>query len=1086
MSRDPGPTPRSPRTPDTPGVGLVAVSLPVTPMSRRPARRWTGRVGATAGVIGLALLAAYHVALPLYAEHAIAVALGERGYTEARFELRRVSLEGIEIADLRLQPDDAAGGPPAYSIAAVAAEYTLAGLIAGRVDSLRVTGVRWPVRLTAGALDFGPLPQSDTSLADLPFERVELRDVVVDITRDVLAWQLVLSGQVVAREGVVTVALDGEAAGEPARIDGSIAEGEAGLRADAALSLGAGITLEALYRQNGDRPDTARVALRGRRQRLDLTLGGQSVVMSDVSAEAITALHGSQVREADATLTAGAITIGDRRLDDVSMHIGRDEDSVTFQLAGRGDGWRLRRLDGSLPDDLGVWRQQREVPLAWQLEGAVTAPVRRVLAEHGVSLTGTGGASWTLIGRGVLRSEPVLRPLDRIADLERPGSWRLDVTEARVRASARSLDVPGDLRLRGAALDVRARGQVSIDGIDLAVQPGSRLEVTRARHRGGGLRLSRGASVAIVDQPARLRITSPGRFVDRAAGSPADSSIASWQVSAPAMQVRITGLEHRAGRRARPLALTGGRASLALWLHGDPERVAIGTRSASRVRIGELSHGQGEDAIRVHGTDLRLARTERPVVELGLQGPRRARIAASLVTMGPASIRGPIAAAISRLQVNVTAGVRRGRWWIDAPVEIALDSLGHRDSAVVATDVTATVPLAWGPTPRDRGEGALRIAAVKWRRLALPGIVAHVRRQGDSYRLQGTAPIARRSSMSWSAEMVLGESRPHGVVEAIAPRFELDAGSPLHRLLVDVAGVRLTGTARLHARVPFGPGSDGGMASLRLAGGALTVVGGEKTVTGVRAEIALDSLLPLRTTGLQRIAWSSVAVGEHVLGRGSVRFRVSGADAIDVERAAIRTGSRTSSRAGAPCDGLLETGPFRVDPRAVDVRIPLRVEGVCLSRWLPVLTGNKVSGEGRLHGQVEVAVRKGRQWKVTPGTGTLRARGGGHFRVLDRETIENTLDRFASTEGSQLPDVRDRIVRSLSDFAYNQLAIELIEIRDESPAPSRTRSTIRVHTRGKGREVPQEIDLTVNITGVDDLLDTMLRPALHGWPGDER
>jgi hypothetical protein len=71
-----------------------------------------------------------------------------------------------------------------------------------------------------------------------------------------------------------------------------------------------------------------------------------------------------------------------------------------------------------------------------------------------------------------------------------------------------------------------------------------------------------------------------------------------------------------------------------------------------------------------------------------------------------------------------------------------------------------------------------------------------------------------------------------------------------------------------------------------------------------------------------------------------------------------------------------------------------------------------------------------------------------------------------STQSQHTKLLEDRLVNALKDFAYRELSFDLIP-RDDG-------LTLQVHVAGKGRKVPQEIDLTARFHGFDQLVDLAL------------
>jgi hypothetical protein len=84
--------------------------------------------------------------------------------------------------------------------------------------------------------------------------------------------------------------------------------------------------------------------------------------------------------------------------------------------------------------------------------------------------------------------------------------------------------------------------------------------------------------------------------------------------------------------------------------------------------------------------------------------------------------------------------------------------------------------------------------------------------------------------------------------------------------------------------------------------------------------------------------------------------------------------------------------------------------------------------------------------------------------------VEAHVARIADASGKHGGVVQQRIVASLKDFAFDQLSFDLVAAGDGLD--------LRTHIAGRGRQVPQELDLNVNLNGFDALVDLALRVQL--------
>ena len=88
--------------------------------------------------------------------------------------------------------------------------------------------------------------------------------------------------------------------------------------------------------------------------------------------------------------------------------------------------------------------------------------------------------------------------------------------------------------------------------------------------------------------------------------------------------------------------------------------------------------------------------------------------------------------------------------------------------------------------------------------------------------------------------------------------------------------------------------------------------------------------------------------------------------------------------------------------------------------------------------------------------------------ILLGETLDKSDTRFTSYK--DLAEAKRRILEALADFEYDRLTFDLAE---EPAAGGR----LSVNTHGKGRvgRRPQELDVTLNFRGVNDVLNEGLK-----------
>ena len=111
------------------------------------------------------------------------------------------------------------------------------------------------------------------------------------------------------------------------------------------------------------------------------------------------------------------------------------------------------------------------------------------------------------------------------------------------------------------------------------------------------------------------------------------------------------------------------------------------------------------------------------------------------------------------------------------------------------------------------------------------------------------------------------------------------------------------------------------------------------------------------------------------------------------------------------------------------------------------------------------------RWRLALGEGYLYTVDGGKVKVGDASMVEQVLAEQLRDDDRINAAVRERIVRALGDFDYKLLAFVISE-RDNG------QSVMSVHVSGEGGEAKQGLDLTVNLTGYEDVIDFGLRLKL--------
>ncbi len=209
----------------------------------------------------------------------------------------------------------------------------------------------------------------------------------------------------------------------------------------------------------------------------------------------------------------------------------------------------------------------------------------------------------------------------------------------------------------------------------------------------------------------------------------------------------------------------------------------------------------------------------------------------------------------------------------------------------------------------------------------------------------------------------------------------------------------------------------------------------------------------------------SIHAGDITLSDARVEAVVRSPDAIEI----------TSLTAIIGDGGTIEAAPFTVDLRAPSIRTRLAVSNLSLADWLPLITGDYATGQGRLSGHADFGMDwVGGRFRVTGLAGVLRADPPhGFIQVRDADAVAGLLERQDPRFGTDetMRGVRDKVVAALQDFAFHTLSVEL------SRSGRRTIALTRLSGFGRHGEDPQGINLTLDLQAEDAFIGLVSRLA---------
>jgi hypothetical protein len=294
--------------------------------------------------------------------------------------------------------------------------------------------------------------------------------------------------------------------------------------------------------------------------------------------------------------------------------------------------------------------------------------------------------------------------------------------------------------------------------------------------------------------------------------------------------------------------------------------------------------------------------------------------------------------------------------------------------------------------------------------------------------------------------MAAGDRTVHASLDRAAGAFAFAIGE---------AAVRGDGGLALAATVPF---ADLAASTFTVRADDLRIESGEARVDGIRGEVALAGW-PV-TAPAQRVQWQGARFAAITGGSGSAVLELRSGFEVLAELKQHAAGD----------DGSITLQQLRYAPGAERVPAHVVIERLPLREWLEMLSKGRVTGDGRIGGELDVAVTMAPRFDLEVTGGHVAAEPGGVVRFLeDAETEamirEHAREVAAASEHREL--VQERIVGALKKFSFDALDFRIVR-------SAAGESTLQVHAAGKGLDVPQVLDLTVNLHGFDAALDTAL------------
>jgi len=233
--------------------------------------KWIRRLLVIVGLLVAAVVVLYFFTLPPYVRSRIRSGLHDMGVNDSAFELRSVTLGGLDLHNIDL------GQPHWLSIARIQATYSLATLVNGRIKKVEVDDAQWRIAIKDGRIELGPtFPPSPASTQpmDAAFDQLVLRRATLIIDEDGQIWPVPVDGTLTrSAPGKIAIALTLSPLSDAAQLNGMLTESSGVLSLDGSWQVQGAVPTEVsqmLQRQGVALNQRGLVALSGQ---MKATLG---------------------------------------------------------------------------------------------------------------------------------------------------------------------------------------------------------------------------------------------------------------------------------------------------------------------------------------------------------------------------------------------------------------------------------------------------------------------------------------------------------------------------------------------------------------------------------------------------------------------------------------------------------------------------------------------------------------------------------------------------------------------------------------------------------------------------------------------
>lgn len=411
-----------------------------------------GAILAVGVLLGVAAGAMWLIA-PAVGQGVVLDALRDRGFSDAELDVRSMGLRQVAIDDLRLD------APGRLTTETVVATYTPFGLLAGEIDTLRLVGARWVIRVDEGTVDLGPLDRlfdrrdGDGRKRELPVRRIDLRASEVVVVTTTGHWRVPLDGALERTSEGFRVQLSAAPWSQPVVLVADVRQQPA-LEASFAVTARRGRAGKLHLEGHLAHDSVSIVDLTGQDSSIDVVVAGHRVAVDDLNLTARATVEREPLRVTglDLRLAAGELQIDERRFDTLTVNAARGAEGIEL-----GAEWAAPSFRGAL-----------------SLRGLPTHMTRR--SWEGARFEGhTSITAWPDADPLTIRASTDARVLR-----DREGAWSMQMDDGRLELRSQTLVVADpSVVLRNLGVDLAFAGVLDAEQLVLRAPRGG---TVRAQH----------------------------------------------------------------------------------------------------------------------------------------------------------------------------------------------------------------------------------------------------------------------------------------------------------------------------------------------------------------------------------------------------------------------------------------------------------------------------------------------------------------------------------------------------------------------------------------------------------------------------